>query len=135
MQRGEFITGGGRDVSEGGSPLDRGDGWGQAASEAELEGPVPEQPGWHAEAMAVDDLYPVTIVRSRYGAIYEPGRWLAFSATPENLPPEWHADDATCAAFYAERSGEIGGGASPDAAYVDLQCLLRARRDRLHPSD
>jgi hypothetical protein len=73
----------------------------------------------------------VTIVRSRYGGIYEPGTWLAFACWPTDLPTDWNADDVSCAAFFAERAEEVGGGDTPQAAYADLHRRLAARRARL----
>jgi hypothetical protein len=75
----------------------------------------------------------VTIVRSRYGGIYEPGEWLAFACNPDELPHEWNAGDAVCARFYDERKGEVGGGASPQEAYESLRRLMEQRRFRPHP--
>jgi hypothetical protein len=69
-----------------------------------------------------------TILRSRYGGIYEPGKWIAFACWPDVLPPDWNADDVTCASFFAERRGEIGGGDTPQQAYENLLDLLRQRR-------
>jgi hypothetical protein len=77
------------------------------------------------------DLERVTIVRARYGGLYEPGSWVAFACWPAELSPDWNADDATCAGFFAERADEIGGGDSPQAAYEDLQHRLAERRRRL----
>lgn len=74
------------------------------------------------------DPYRVTIVRSRYGGIYEPGEWIAFALWPDELSPDWCGDDGTCQAYFRERSDEVGGGSSPQAAYDDL---LR----RLHPPE
>ncbi|GIE80931.1 hypothetical protein Aph02nite_68810 [Actinoplanes philippinensis] len=73
----------------------------------------------------------VTIVRARYGGLYEPGTWVAFACWPEDLSPDWNADDATCAGFFAERADETGGGDSPQEAYADLLQRLAARRKRL----
>ena len=73
----------------------------------------------------------VTIVRARYGGIYEPGEWVAFACWPADIPPDWNADDVTCAEFFTARSGEIGGGATPQEAYEDLVQLLARRRRRL----
>lgn len=64
--------------------------------------------------------YRVTITLSRYGGIYEPGLWIAFATDPDNLPPEWNADDVTCRQFYIERRAEVGGGDTPQAAFDDL---------------
>jgi hypothetical protein len=73
----------------------------------------------------------VTILSSRYGGIYEPGRWIAFACWPGEIPPDWNADDVTCAEFFANRRGEIGGGATPEDAYADLLRLLAERRHSL----
>lgn len=83
--------------------------------------------------MREDDLYPVTIARSRYGGIYEPGAWVAFAAHPEDLPPDWHADDVSCASFFGERAEQIGGGPTPQAAYEDLLRRLAERRHQQRP--
>jgi len=73
----------------------------------------------------------VTIVRARYGGIYEPGQWIAFPVSPHQLPHGWDADDVTCMKFFETRSGEFGGGDSPQEAYEDLLRILRERRARL----
>jgi hypothetical protein len=78
-----------------------------------------------------DDLYKVTIVRSRYGGTYEPGVWVAFPYWPEDLSPDWNAGDVACAGFFADRGEEIGGGDTPQEAYDDLCRRLDARRARL----
>ena len=69
----------------------------------------------------------VTIVRSRYGGIYEPGEWIAFAMVPELLPPEWRGNDAECERFFRERRREVGGGSSPQEAYEDLLRRLAER--------
>lgn len=70
----------------------------------------------------------VTIVRSRYGGIYEPGIWVAFPMWPEQLPPDWNADDVTCMKFFEDRKGEFGGGDSPQEAWQDLLRILGNQR-------
>jgi hypothetical protein len=62
----------------------------------------------------------VTIVKARYGGIYEPGKWLAFGGGPRDLPQEWDAEDNVCMDFWRERRGEVGGGDTPDEALADL---------------
>ncbi len=37
----------------------------------------------------------VTIVRTRYGVIYEPGKWVAFPMDAVELPSNWKGGDAT----------------------------------------
>lgn len=65
------------------------------------------------------DLYSVTITRSRYGGIYEPGEWLAFPLDPDALPADWDGEDVACMRFWETRR-DIGGGSTPDEAYADL---------------
>ena len=68
--------------------------------------------------------YPVTIIRARYGGVYEPGEWIAFPLLPENLPIGYHADDVTCMTFwddYRRNRQPVGGGETPDAALEDLR--------------
>ena len=68
-------------------------------------------------------MYPVTIVKARYGGSYEPGAWLAFHEDSEALPPGWDGDDTTCSTFWRLAENlklPIGAGSSPQAAYEDL---------------
>lgn len=75
----------------------------------------------------LDSAYPVTIVRARYGGLYEPGEWLAFPLHPEALPEDWNAGDVACSTFWDERR-DIGGGSTPTEAYEDLLRRNAARR-------
>jgi hypothetical protein len=75
------------------------------------------------------DLYPVTIVRARYGGTYEPGKWIAFPLYADNLPDGYADDDVTCATFWSEyQHRPAGGGDTPDAAYADLLRQVREGR-------
>lgn len=67
----------------------------------------------------------VTIVRSRYGGIYEPGKWIAFAMSPGDLPPDWNGDDIVCTDFFQSRRGAVGGGETPQEAYEHLLRLLQ----------
>lgn len=82
---------------------------------------------WQAQSMTDEAPFSVTIARSRYGGIYEPGEWVAFACNPDELSPDWNADDVACAKFYDERRGEVGGGATPQEAYESLCRLLEMR--------
>lgn len=78
-------------------------------------------------------MYPVTILKSRYGGAYEHAQWVAFNDYPEHLA-DAVADDSTCGVFFAggvDRSvdpevelppypGPIGRGDTPDEALADL---------------
>ena len=46
-------------------------------------------------------IYPVTIIRSRYGGVYEGGRWVAFLCSHEEVPEGAIGDDVECAEFWA----------------------------------
>jgi hypothetical protein len=82
---------------------------------------VPEV--WQSRAMA-DEVFPVTIVRARYGGIYEPGRWLAFPRDPDQLPVEWQDEGLPCRDFWLAWSEPVGGGDTPNDAYSDLVCKV-----------
>lgn len=79
------------------------------------------------EAACGDGLYPVTIVRSRYGGAYEPGAWLAWPRDANRLPLDWDGDDIPCRRFWESEGGVVGAGNSPQAAYEDL--LSKAAQD------
>ena len=64
--------------------------------------------------------------------MYEPGRWIAFAGLPSDVPDDWRGDDPTCARFFEDRKGEVGGGDTPNEALADLERLLRERRRRLY---
>ena len=71
--------------------------------------------------------YPVTIVRSRYGGIYEGAKWLAFNLDPEELESHakgWDGGDGECSGFFYTTKLSIGRGETPDLALNALICLL-----------
>ena len=72
-----------------------------------------------------EGLYPVTIVQTRYGGVYEGGAWAAFPLRPHNLPDDAFGSDVTCVTWWGERAAGVGVGATPDAALADLQAKHR----------
>ena len=46
--------------------------------------------------IAANRLYPVTIVQTRYGGIYEGGAWAAFLSHPEEIPHDAFGGDSVC---------------------------------------
>ena len=68
----------------------------------------------------MDDLYPVTIVRARYGGAYEPGLWPAWPLYEDQLPTAWSGEDLECRDLWADYSKPVGAGDTPQAAYEDL---------------
>lgn len=73
-----------------------------------------------------DDLYPVTIIATRYGGTYERGLWAAFPISAERVPQDAVADDVTCAAWWADFGTTVGVGVTPDAALADLRAKIAA---------
>lgn len=80
------------------------------------------------DAVQGPDLYPVTIVKARYGGGYEPGPWLAWPHNPDGLPQDWAGDDIPCRRFWDGYRGLVGSGGTPQEAYDDL--VRRSRADR-----
>lgn len=75
------------------------------------------------------DVYPVTIVRARYGGSYEPGQWLAFPLDPAQMPDDWDATDVVCAEFWDSYGEPVGASdRSPDQALADLARKLGVGR-------
>lgn len=98
-----------------------------------------------------DELWPVTIVQTRYGGVYEGadfndegdairlyGRWAAFNCHPEDVPAEAFGGDPIAAGWWADirRDGSmahpreratrlhVGVGLTPDAALAALQASM-----------
>lgn len=80
------------------------------------------------------EVYPVTIIKSRYGGVYEGAEWIAFNDGEDS---EWIAEatgeDTTCSSFFykidnpkAKMMNEfderlfVGRGKTPQKAYEDL---------------
>ena len=70
-------------------------------------------------------IWPVTIIRTRYGGVYERGEWAAFPLGTEAVPPAATGSDTECADFWAEFGDSVGVGATPDAALEDLEDKVR----------
>lgn len=66
-------------------------------------------------------IWPVTIVRARYGGSYEPGVWLAFPLDPAALPDGWDGSDVPCAEFWDSYGEPVGSSdRGPGEALADL---------------
>lgn len=46
-------------------------------------------------------VYPVTIITTRYGGVYEGGPWAALDCSHEEMPAAAVGDDVECAEFWA----------------------------------
>ena len=89
-----------------------------------------------AHAIAANRLYPVTIVQTRYGGIYEGGAWAAFLSHPEEIPPDAFGGDSVCVSWWSDFVYAVGVGATPDSALADLKAKHAAgHRLPAHASD
>lgn len=73
-----------------------------------------------------DCLYPVTIIRTRYGGVYEGAAWAAFALRPHQVPREATGDDLACAMWWEEHGAAVGLGATAQDAIADLEAKGRA---------
>lgn len=68
------------------------------------------------------NLYPVTIIKTRYSGVYERGgRWAAFPINAEDVPLQASLDDVTCAEWWADNGDYVGVGTDPIAALENLE--------------
>lgn len=70
------------------------------------------------------ELWPLTVIASRYGGTYEGGLFVAFHTTPWEVPEGAMDSDIECAEFYRHNSHQIGVGSTPQAAIDDLKAKL-----------
>ena len=65
--------------------------------------------------------WPLTIIRTRYGGIYEGGQWAAFNQLPGEIPYEAMGEDSACVCWWTSADAEsVGRGNSPMTATADL---------------
>ena len=107
--------------------------------------------------------YPTTIIRTRYGGVYEGGRWAALDCSHEEVPEDAISEDVPCFEFWSLAHGRefpisdwrgwvetpgstfgeqpsriliVGVGETPDAALEALRERRRSRGDKTAaPSD
>jgi hypothetical protein len=66
-------------------------------------------------------LNPCTVTPTRYGGIYEGGRWAAFRALPDQLPEKAFGGDEDALDWWVGADAAwVGVGGSPDKAFADL---------------
>lgn len=65
--------------------------------------------------------WPVTIIKTRYGGVYEGGQWAAFNLDTEQVPPAVTGDDITCAHWWGQFGVGVGLGSTPSEAYEDFK--------------
>lgn len=82
----------------------------------------------------MSDMWPVTIIKTRYGGGFERGgAWAAFKMLPEEIPTDATGGDLECQAWWSGLDAvSVGTGATPNDALSDL--LRRIARDAAHDS-
>lgn len=73
------------------------------------------------------DLYPITIIATRYGGAYEGGEWAAFNLYPEEVPAGATDLDSECDAWWRFPTHAVGVGSTPKKALKALKALVKAR--------
>lgn len=77
-------------------------------------------------------LYPVTIIRTRYGGIYEGGAWAAFNCDEWDVPTAATGCDPEREAFWRHpKMVRVGVGGTPNEA---LSALVRVVEDAFNAS-
>lgn len=75
-----------------------------------------------------DEIYPLTVIHSRYQGTYEGGVYLAWNRHFYNINPAAMGDDVECATYFGDSDshddGPIGVGRTPNAAIADLRKKL-----------
>ncbi len=76
-------------------------------------------------------MYPVTIIKTRYGGAYEGGEWAAFNCGPQYLPWEINSDDITCTKWWGTRwnRDKFGVGNTPQEAYEQLLSKVKNKEE------
>lgn len=64
--------------------------------------------------------YPLTIIPTRYGGVYEGGAWAAFACDPDRVPLAAIGSDVECCAFWLDEAEQVGVGATPAEAVASL---------------
>lgn len=49
-----------------------------------------------------DPLWPITIIASRYGGVYEGAKFLAFNLNFFEIPDAVHGDDISCSTWFVK---------------------------------
>lgn len=71
-----------------------------------------------------DDIYPLTIVATRYSGLYEGGMYAAFKCYPHDIPKAaYDGSDNECAEWW-EEDHEVGVGDTPEDAQAELAAVL-----------
>ena len=76
-----------------------------------------------------EDIYPLTIIKDRYGGVYSGGTWTAFNLRRDEIPEEVGASDAIDFNFDHNKY-PYGAGETPHMAIKDLAEQLKQKEDK-----
>lgn len=75
----------------------------------------------------MNELYPLTIIKDRYGGVYSGGQYTAWNLEPQEIPTQIFYDDVSCYGFWLENKVPVGKGDTPQEAIKKLQELLEEK--------
>lgn len=68
------------------------------------------------------NVWPLTIMPTRYMGAYEGGRWAAFNLYPDQVPAEAHGSDLVCSSWWDFVGKKLAGlGTTAEEAIKDLE--------------
>jgi hypothetical protein len=71
--------------------------------------------------------FPCAICPTRYGGVYEGGKWAAFGCDPWEVPSEAFGDDIACGVWWAHDKPMVTAtGSTPEEAHANLVEELKA---------
>ena len=73
----------------------------------------------------LEKIYPLTIIKDRYGGTYSGGEYTAWKLDFDEIPPEAAGDDANCYDFWKKNKTPVGKGDSIREAVLDLYIQLK----------
>lgn len=72
----------------------------------------------------MNDIYPLTVVKDRYGGAYSGGKYTAWNMDSHEIPIDIDSDDNMCEAFWVYNTIIVGKGNTMDEAVDNLAKLL-----------
>lgn len=66
------------------------------------------------------EIYPLTILKDRYGGIYSGGKYLAFNKHHDEIPNNVYGDDIACCEFWEDFCDVYGTGNTIENAIQEL---------------
>lgn len=76
------------------------------------------------------DVYPLTVVKTRYGGVYEGGPWAAFNCHAHEIPEAAFGDDTTCMFWWENPQVTVATGESVEDAVSSLEWTLQREIER-----